>query len=186
MGFLSQNNAQAESEQSYSFASGGIEDFENELQMPKQQQDIDEAEGLEDLGDLEEPEMQEGLRAKASVANSTGSLLALTIDSIIPTGLAMLADEDDPSEFKASPDEHDELKKVLSEYTKLKGADIPPGVGVLLVLLAIYGPKAFMAVKLRKANKLNREQAERIKDLEDQLRNKEQSDDVETHEDERE
>lgn len=184
MGFLSQNNAQAESEQSYSFASGGIEDFENELQMPKQQQDIDEAEGLEDLGGLEESEMQEGLRAKASVANSTGSLLALTIDSIIPTGLAMLADEDDPSEFKASPDEHDELKKVLSEYTKLKGADIPPGVGVLLVLLAIYGPKAFMAVKLRKANKLNREQADRIKELEDELQEK--RNEKETHEDERE
>ena len=184
MGFLSQNNVQAENEQSYSFASGGIEDFENELKIPKQQQDIDEAEGLEDLGDLEEPEMQEGLRAKASVANSTGSLLALTIDSIIPTGLAMLADEEDPSEFKASPDEHDELKKVLSEYTKLKGADIPPGVGVLLVLLAIYGPKAFMAVKLRKANKLNREQADRIKELEDELQEK--RNEKNTHEDERE
>jgi len=166
------NNEQQE-EKPYKFASGGIDSFIGEFQTPKQEQDIDENAGFEELDELQ-PEQKreplEQLQASAGVANATASLLTIALDSSLSTMLAMFAG-DDSENYKADSDQRDELEKGISRYLLIKGVDdIPPGVALLILVVSIYGGKGAMAFQVRKLNKLNEEKDRKIKELTEQLK----------------
>lgn len=171
MGLLDNNT---EEKTGYAFASGGIDDFISEYKLPKQDQPIDEAEGLDQIESFEqEPERKESLeniKARVSVANATGSLLALMVDNGVSTLLSAVVAKDDNSEkYKATDKEKDELSNAISEYVKLKGVDIPPGMALIIIVLSIYGPKTALAFQAGKFNEKEAEYQKKIDDLEHQL-----------------
>lgn len=149
------------------YPTGDLETFLTEIQSPKQNMNISEAEGLEELETLqvtEKPE-KEDLVMKSSVANASGKLLATVIDTSLPAALGFLAKEEG-SGYKADEEDRAELEKALGEYMKLKGGDIPPGMMVLVLVLSIYGAKIPMAIQHRKMNVERLELEQQKKDLE--------------------
>ena len=149
------------------YPTGDSETFLTEIQSPKQNMNISEAEGLEELETLqvtEKPE-KEDLVMKSSVANASGKLLATVIDTSLPAALGFLAKEEG-SGYKADEEDRAELEKALGEYMKLKGGDIPPGMMVLVLVLSIYGAKIPMAIQHRKMNVERLELEQQKKDLE--------------------
>ncbi|MEA4975430.1 MAG: hypothetical protein VB046_06810 [Paludibacter sp.] len=177
MGILDTRDV-AQEENKYAFASGGIDDFLDDFKRPKQDQPIDEAEGLEEVESFEQQETEkaeplESLRAKVSVANATGSLLAIAVDAGLSTVLGAVIAKGDPEDYKASESEKEELQDAISEYVKLKGGDIPPGVALIIIILSIYGPKTAIAFQARKFNEKEADYQKQISDLKNQLDKKE-------------
>ena len=149
------------------YPTGDLESLLTEIQSPKQNMNISEAEGLEELETLqvtEKPE-KEDLVMRSSVANASGKLLATVIDTSLPAALGFLAKEEG-SGYKADEEDRAELEKALGEYMKLKGGDIPPGMMVLVLVLSIYGAKIPMAIQHRKMNVERLELEQQKKDLE--------------------
>lgn len=142
----------------YNFASGDISVFMDEFNTPKQHQDIQE----DDFPDFEVPEdetdnvLPDKLQTSTSVARSSASMLTIALDSSLSSVFGLIAN-DSPDTFRADSAQREELQKALTEYIKLKGGDIPPGVTLIILILSIYGGKGVMAVQLRKANKRNEE-----------------------------
>lgn len=157
--------------QPYKFASSGIDDYLNELKQPKQVQDIDEAEGLEELDNLQpeaDDEPMAKLQASNSVAKASGSLLTIALDTTVSTAFGLWAG-DEPQNYKADDNEREELERAIGEYVKLKGGDIPPGFALVLIILSIYGSKGAMAFQFKKAKKEMEEKDRRIQELEQQV-----------------
>src|ERR1035437_9873575 len=158
---ISTDTPEAETE-TYAFASTGIGGYLNELKAPKQAQDIREDDNLEDLEDLQpeqKPEPLEKLQATNAVANASASLLTIALDSSLSAVFGYIAGEE-ASNYKADEDQREELEKAISEYVKLKGGDIPPGIALLILVVSSYGGKGAMAFQVRK---LNKESAEKDK-----------------------
>ena len=161
----------AGTEKPYSFASGGIDGYMKELSRPKQPLDIDESEGLDELIDLQPTETDEPLekiKANNAVANATGSLLATAIDTGLSTIIGSFIAKGDPDDYKASPEKKDEMASALSDYVKLKGGDIPPGMALMIIIMSIYLPKGVVAFQVHKLEKEIAEKDKRIAELEKQ------------------
>jgi len=159
-----------EPEKPYTFASGGIDGYMNELNVPKQPQDIDESEGLNELIDLQEHEPDEPLekiKARTAVANASGKILAIALDAAFPVALGLLL-KDDPDNYKATPEEKEDLTEAFAEYTKLKGGEIPPWLALVITILSIYGVKGAAGFQNKKLNDENAKLQQRIKELEEQ------------------
>jgi hypothetical protein len=151
----------------YVFASGGIDNYMKELKQPKQAQEIDETEGLDELNDMQpeqEVEPLEKLKASNAFATSSASLLTIALDSTFSTLLGMYSG-DEPENYKADEDQRDELQKAIAEYIKLKGADIPPGFALVIIILSIYGTKGAMAFQFKKLKKENEAKDKEIETL---------------------
>lgn len=143
----------------YQFASGqDIDQFIAQMQAPKQDMHIDEAEGLRQLEEEAANAVQEekaekvDVQMKASAARASGRLVASVIDNTLPGIMAFAGKDNDPAPYKADPESRTELEEALTEYMRLKGGDIPPGMMVLILLLTIYGSKVPMMLQHRKIN----------------------------------
>lgn len=149
------------------YPTGDLETFLTEIQSPKQNMNISEDEGLEELETLQVTEKteKEDLVMKSSVANASGKLLATVIDTSLPAVCGFFA-KGNPKKYKADEEERTELEKALGEYMKLKGGDIPPGMMVLVLVLSIYGSKIPMVIQDRKMNIERLEFEQQKKDLE--------------------
>ncbi len=75
---------------------------------------------------------------------------------------SVIAKSDESDSYKASKDEREQLTDLWAEYLKGKGADLPPGVMILVMTAIVYGPKVKMAWDDRKKNELVREQREKL------------------------
>lgn len=151
----------------YTFASTGIDDFITDFSRQKQETGVN-SDSLNDIPDFEpEPEQEPlpDLKAKAGVAKATGALLTTVLDTTLSTAIAMYAG-DEPANYKADPEQRDDLQAAISEYVKLKGGDIPPGIALMILVLTIYGGKFAQGFQFRKLRKENDEQAKRIAELE--------------------
>ena len=154
--------------------SGGISDYLNEINRPKQPQEISEEAdedallGFQDTERDDEP--LEKVQATAGVAKATGSLLATAIDTGLSTIIGTFIAKDDPSNYKADEEQKDELSEALANYVKLKGGDIPPGVALLIVILSIYLPKGVVALQVRRLEKQNEEKDAQIAEMEKKLK----------------
>jgi len=175
MGLLDKTGEKpTEIEKPYSFASGGINDYLDELKVAKQPQDIDESEGLDELLELQEketPEPLEKLKANTAVANASGKILAIAIDAALPVAIGLFL-KDDPENYKASEDEKEALTDAFAEYTKLKGGDIPPWLALMITILSIYGVKGAAGYQNKKLNAENTKLQKRIEELEAQAAEK--------------
>lgn len=152
----------------YAFASGDIDDFLSEMEQPKQsvyEDNPDDQQHFDALNDAAEQREQQKqkLHMNAPVANASGKLVATVIDTTLPAALGFLA-KDDPANYKADEQSREELERALSEYMKLKGGDIPPGMMILVLILTIYGAQLPIAIQRRKINTereaLERDQAQ--------------------------
>ncbi len=175
MGMLDNIGSKPETDEKkdYQFASSGIDDFANEFKKPKQEQGIDEASDLDNLQliDDDKPDAPlDKIRANVKVANATGSLAAMALDGGMSTIIGLFIAKADPKEFKANPEEKETLEEAFAEYVKLKGGEIPPGLAILIVILAIYLPKGANAFQLRKANERIDELEKRNAELEEKLK----------------
>ena len=158
------------------YPTGDIASFIEEFNQPKQDMNLDIAEGLDALEPLEEdmPTGKLDTTATRAAAGAGGRMIAAVIDTTIPMTLGMIAKES-PDEFKATDSQREELEAALTEYMALRGDDIPPGVMVLILVLTIYGSQVPHALALRKQN-LRQEQLdqreEELKRLERELKDK--------------
>ncbi len=165
-------DSENEEKKPYTFASGSIDDFMAEMNRPKQAQDINETDGLDELETLqpETPdEPLEKLQATPAVALATASLLTIALDSSLSTVLGLYAG-DEPDNYKADPEQRQELQAAIAEYVKLKGGDIPPGVALILIILSVYGTKGAQAFQYKKLRKEQEEKDRRIQQLEEELK----------------
>ena len=157
------------------YPTGDITSFIEEFNQPKQDMNLDIAEGLDSLEPFDDtPSGKLDTTTTRAAASAGGRMIAAVIDTTIPMTLGMIAKES-PDEFKATDSQREELEAALTEYMALRGDDIPPGVMVLLLVLTIYGSQVPHALALRKQN-LRQEQLdqreEELKRLERELKNK--------------
>lgn len=143
-----------DSKSNYEFASGGIGDFMQNFSQPLQETGVNE---MSDLSMLDQPEDEiieeqepERIMANAQVSKASGKLLAIITDTSLASVLALAAKDTDVSKYKASPVEREELQAAFTEYTRLRGTDIPPGLALFLAILAIYGSKIPTVLSSRK------------------------------------
>jgi hypothetical protein len=134
----------------------------SEFNVPKQEQNISEYPESDSLfSEIEDENEEPGndilpdkLQTSTTVAKASASILTIALDSTLSSAFALIAN-DKPETFKADETQQEELQKAFTEYIKLKGGDIPPGIALIILILSIYGSKGVMAVQLRKANKKN-------------------------------
>ncbi len=163
----------------YRFVTGNdIDGFLDDLNTPKQETVRDRYDGLEDLpsDDIEvDEEKQEpvDIQMKASAAKATGKLVATVIDTTLPQALAFIAKDNGVENYRADESQREELEEALTEYMRLKGGDVPPGVMIVILVITIYGTKIPMAIQQRKLNERAAALDEREKML--QLRERELS-----------
>lgn len=158
----------------YQFATGNdIDQFIDQMQTPKQNLDANEYEGLEELQEQEtadtEPTEKVDTQMKSAAAKASGKLVTTVIDNTLPHALAFIA-HDNADNYKADPESRQELEDAMTEYMRLKGGEIPPGMMVLLLILTIYGSKVPMAFQRRKLN----EERERLNQWQKSLEEREQ------------
>ena len=158
------------------YPTGDIASFIEEFNQPKQDMNLDIAEGLDTLQPFDDqlPTGKLDTTTTRAAAGAGGRMIAAVIDTTIPMTLGMIAKES-PDEFKATDSQREELEAALTEYMALRGDDIPPGVMVLILVLTIYGSQVPHALALRKQN-LRQEQLdqreEELKRLERELKDK--------------
>lgn len=157
------------------YPTGDIASFIEEFNQPKQDMNLDIAEGLDSLEPFDDaPSGKLDTTTTRAAASAGGRMIAAVIDTTIPMTLGMIAKES-PDEFKATDSQREELEAALTEYMALRGDDIPPGVMVLILVLTIYGSQVPHALALRKQN-LRQEQLdqreEELKRLERELKDK--------------
>lgn len=134
----------------YSFASGNIADYLSEIKIPKQEQDIQEEDGLDELENFTKPEPERReIQESKSVSNVAGSALALLSDSLIPMLLAILL-KASPETFKATKSEYEQIEQAFSDYTQQEGIKLPPWLVLIGTLGAVYGFKAHSAIAQKK------------------------------------
>jgi hypothetical protein len=83
---------------------------------------------------------------------------------------AIIAKADESDSYKASKDDREQLTDLWADYLKDKGADIPPGIMILIMTVVVYAPKLKMAWDDRKQNQIMHEQRERLIQQEMELR----------------
>jgi hypothetical protein len=138
----------------YEFVNGSnVNEFMNRFNQPKQDMHIDDTPPNIPIEEIQE-EAEQGMNA--APAKATGKLIASVIDNTLPLGLAILA-KGKLEDYKASEDDRSELENALAEYFKLKGADIPPGLMIVILILVIYTTKIPQALQDRKINTLRAE-----------------------------
>lgn len=157
------------------YSTKNLDDFLNEMGKARQDMGIEETfvdpepEPNFETGDDPDSDGPE-IQVKTAPARATAKLITTVIDSTIPSTLAFIA-KSDIAEYKASEDEREELTEALTEYVKLKGGDIPPGVMVVILVCVIYGTKVPAALQQRKLNDRQEMLEKREKELD--LREKE-------------
>ena len=157
------------------YPTGDIASFIEEFNQPKQDMNLDIAEGLDSLEPFDDaPSGKLDTTTTRAAASAGGRMIAAVIDTTLPMTLGMIAKES-PEEFKATDSQREELEAALTEYMALRGDDIPPGVMVLILVLTIYGSQVPHALALRKQNLRKEEldqREEELKRLERELKDK--------------
>ena len=157
------------------YPTGDITSFIEEFNQPKQDMNLDIAEGLDSLEPFDDaPSGKLDTTTTRAAASAGGRMIAAVIDTTLPMTLGMIAKES-PDEFKATDSQREELEAALTEYMALRGDDIPPGVMVLILVLTIYGSQVPHALALRKQNLRKEEldqREEELKRLERELKDK--------------
>ena len=165
------------------YPSGDLIAFLDDYKTEKQDMHIDECEGLDDFDAItgnaanEEENEPVSLQMRAGAARASGKLITTVIDTTIPAILAGIA-KGNIEEFKAAPEDREELEEALTEYMKLRGGDIPPSVMVIILISTIYLSKIPKVIELRKLNNKQEELNNREQQLfmlEQQLKQREQA-----------
>jgi hypothetical protein len=88
----------------------------------------------------------------AGAALHTARFVVAAVDSGFSELMAAIALEKDKTPFKADREQRRDLEAAWADYLKTKGADLPPGMIVLILCLTIYGPKTKLMIDQRRHN----------------------------------
>jgi len=140
----------------YQFADGDLSDFQTEFAAPKQDMGItDEPEDFEEIDEAHNGSEQPAISA-AKAARSTARFLAPIIDQGAAFGLSLVS-KNDIDQHKADKESLKELERLIAEYAKESGGEIPIWTQILICLVAMYG---FQIPKALADRKLNNERFE--------------------------
>lgn len=143
----------------YSFADGDISGFMDSFNRPKQDMGIDEMPdasddyfGGDDAGDLslQEPgEPRTPLTVPLREARQMARGLVIGGDELVANIFGAF-NEGDPVPFHLDEEQKAQVTESLALVMKYNHAQVSPGWGLAILLLAIYGGKVTLLVQLRK------------------------------------
>lgn len=172
----------------YEFADGDLSAFISEMQQPKQDMGIDEMPDENDpyfaTGDdgapsgdgaeLDPDNPQTPLNIPLRDARQMARGLVIGGDELIANIFGAF-NEGDPAPFHLDEEQKQQVTESLALVMKYNHAQVSPGWGLAILLLAIYGGKVTLLVQLRKERAEKKElkaEIERLKkQLEDERRN---------------
>lgn len=139
----------------YQFADGDLSTFQTEFAAPKQDMNIGEDPvEFEDLENELNPDHQPEI-SNAKMARNTARFLTPIIDQGAAFGLSMLS-KNKLAEHRADKESLKELERLVTEYAKQSGGNIPLWMQLLICLVTMYG---FQVPKALEDRKLNTERA---------------------------
>lgn len=135
----------------YQFADGDLSTFQTDFSAPKQDMNIEEEpENFEDeTEELSNGSEQPAISA-AKAARNTARFLAPIIDQGTAFGLSLVSKNETES-HKLDKDGIKELERLIAEYAKESGGNIPIWMQLVLFMITMYGfqlPKALADRKL--------------------------------------
>lgn len=89
-----------------------------------------------------------------------------TIDISFAGLLKWISGAETVEEFKTDQETKNSLTEAWQNYLKDKGADLSPGVMLIMMCAGVYGPKIPIALDIRKANGKNKELSMKLEDIE--------------------
>ncbi len=160
MGLLDQNQ-----ERNY-FPDSEADIFLQEFQQPKQEMNIPE---MPELEQEESAEPEKKGKTTRRAAKQTSKIVVGLIEGPTATFAEIISKGCDSKKYKFDDGERETLTEAFADYFEVKGADLPPGVLLLIAVLTIVGSKFGMAFKDRKENLRIAEAEKRAKDMEAEL-----------------
>lgn len=132
-------------EDNYDFKTGNLDDFMHSFQENKEDMPIDEMPTPEEFAETGK------VNIPPATARKSGQFITEMIDFSASLGLSLLSGE--PRETHKAPDENKkELAKIITEYMKENGGEIPLSVQLIICIVVTYGmqiPGAYLKFKAR-------------------------------------
>lgn len=129
-----------------------LEDYLEEIEIPKQDQPKPKIPGDEDYLGEEKPEGPSYSNYQYETSRTTALFVVKTIDQMLSTGIAAYALEPDPKAFEATKEQLEEISGHLSVYFAENAFNLPPWAMAAIPATFVITKKFNMAGKLRKAN----------------------------------
>lgn len=154
---LNKHENEIDSTSDYQFADGDLSTFQTDFSAPKQDMNIEEEpEDFEDeTEELSNGSEQPSISA-AKAARNTARFLAPIIDQGTAFGLSLVSKNETES-HKLDKDGIKELERLIAEYAKESGGNIPIWMQLVLFMITMYG---FQLPKALADRKLNNEREE--------------------------
>ncbi len=119
-------------------------DFMTEFLKPKQEMNVPEIPVFETESENNDADGAPAMTAAEEkkqmrrVAQASAKAIIGLIDGGTSTGCEILSDGCDAQKYRFDEDEKDDAVNAMADYLEYKGLDIPPGLTLLLVILADY------------------------------------------------
>lgn len=136
--------------ENYNFSDGDLTGFEEEFLQPKQDMDINEEPEDFDNDEFGEDSQQDPA-AMARMAKNTAKFITRITDEGAALGLSLIS-KNPASAHKADPDSLKELERIITEYCKETGGQIPLWAQLVICLVTMYGFQVPQALHDRKIN----------------------------------
>jgi len=149
---LNKNENETDSTSDYQFADGDLSTFQTDFSAPKQDMNIEEEpENFEDeTEELSNGSEQPAISA-AKAARNTARFLTPIVDQGAAFGLSLVSKNDIES-HRADKESLKELERIIAEYVKQSGGDIPIWAQLVICLVTMYGFQVPKALADRKLN----------------------------------
>lgn len=182
--------AQPPAQDGYEFADGDLSQFIEEMKRPKQDMGIDEMPDENDpyfaTGDdgapsgdgaeLDPDNPQTPLNIPLRDARQMARGLVIGGDELIANIFGAF-NEGDPAPFHLDEEQKQQVTESLALVMKYNHAQVSPGWGLAILLLAIYGGKVTLLVQLRKERAEKKELKAEIERLKKQLEDEQRRND---------
>lgn len=133
-----------------------LSDYISEINQPKQEQSRPEIPDDSEFTDLEELTEEKAPSQYAQKRGKTTARFAVTtLDKILSSMVAVYAHSENPEEFKADPEDVDDLTDQLGVYFTENNLDLPPWV-FALITAAFIVQKKFKGVGSMRAINIER------------------------------
>lgn len=142
-------------EQSTEYIRGGddyLKQYISEINQPKQQQEPPEIPADSDLEPIEEVEINEPSKYQQKRGQTTARFAVNTLDKVLSSMVAVYANSEQPEDFKAEPEDLDDLAEQLSVYFTENNLDLPPWIFALITAGFIIQKKFKGVGIMRKIN----------------------------------
>ena len=140
----------------FAFKPNSVDDLAAELRAPKQPFDLPRTTD----GDYNLETEPTDTEVKKLAAESAGQVIDL-IDGCLSFSLSLI-DKSKPNVYRLAGEERRMLRPHLTKYLQGKSVDIPPGIMLTIIIIAIYAPKVMEAIGNRKQTRPRKEKSEKV------------------------